>query len=206
MTAPLENGQGAYLAMRRALDHANKTVPPTSPRHKNVMSQNDEFYPPPDLHVDYVNAHATGTRLGDVTEVRAIKRALEFQQQEPASDEDGCYLPDLGTGAIVFPTPLTVSSTKGAIGHLLGAAGAVEAIFTLIALRESVIPPTMNLESLSIAPDDAGSAELWGDVNFVSMKAQHREMDVALTNSFGFGGTNASLCFKKAIVDHDDKD
>ncbi|HBL86017.1 MAG TPA: beta-ketoacyl-ACP synthase, partial [Alcanivorax sp.] len=82
---------------------------------------------------------------------------------------------------------LAMSSTKSMIGHLLGAAGAVEAIFTLLAMRDSVAPPTINLDN----PDEGC------DLDLVANQAQQRTIDVALSNSFGFGGTNGSLLFRK---------
>ncbi|MBC6416856.1 MAG: beta-ketoacyl-ACP synthase II [Rhodospirillales bacterium] len=113
--------------------------------------------------VDYVNAHGTSTPLGDEIELNAVRRLF---------------------GAAV--DGLSMSSTKSAIGHLLGAAGAVEAIFCLLAIRDSIAPPTLNLETPS--PNCEG-------VDLVPLTARERKIDVALSNSFGFGGTNASLVF-----------
>ncbi|WP_299373253.1 beta-ketoacyl-ACP synthase II [uncultured Kiloniella sp.] len=113
--------------------------------------------------VNYINAHGTSTPLGDEIEFGAVKRLF-------GNNEDVC-----------------MSSTKSAIGHLLGAAGAVEAIFSVKAIKEGVIPPTLNLED----PSD----ECQG-INLVPLEAQERKIDVALSNSFGFGGTNASLVLK----------
>ncbi|KAK4502252.1 hypothetical protein PRZ48_005677 [Zasmidium cellare] len=150
MTAPQEDGSGAYLAMRQALRHAQ--IKPSQ--------------------IDYVNAHATSTRLGDAAENRAIKRLL------------------LGENGKSEASQINVSSTKGAIGHLLGAAGAVEAIFTILAVNHNVLPPTLNLEHAGDPPEDF-------DCNYVPNTAQEHTVNAALTNSFGFGGTNASLCVGK---------
>lgn len=139
ITAPSEDGDGAYRSMRAALRSANLS---------------------PDK-IDYINAHGTSTPLGDVIEVRAMRRLF-------------------GDHA----TKLAMSSTKSSIGHLLGAAGSVEAIFSILALRDGVVPPTLNLHN----PDEA-CAEL----NLVPKQAQQRQANYALSNSFGFGGTNASL-------------
>ena len=113
--------------------------------------------------VDYVNAHGTSTGLGDVGELAAVQ--------------------NLFAGANV-----SMSSTKSMTGHLLGAAGAVEAIFCVCAIRDGIVPPTINLEE----PEDAV-----GNFDLVPNVAKRRKVDVALSNSFGFGGTNASLVLKK---------
>ena len=114
--------------------------------------------------VDYINAHGTSTPAGDVAETLAIKSVFG----------DHAY-------------DLAVSSTKSMIGHLLGAAGAVEAIFSTLAIRDGVAPPTINLTN----PDDGC------DLNYVPGTAQQRDIKVAMSNSFGFGGTNGTLIFKK---------
>ncbi|MFD2207825.1 beta-ketoacyl-ACP synthase II [Kiloniella antarctica] len=113
--------------------------------------------------VDYINAHGTSTPLGDEIEFGAVKRLF-------GDNENLC-----------------MSSTKSAIGHLLGAAGAVEAIFSVKAIKEGVVPPTLNLENPS---------ESCQGINLVPLEAQERKIDTALSNSFGFGGTNASLVLK----------
>ncbi len=112
--------------------------------------------------IDYVNAHGTSTPLGDEIELGAVKRLFG----------DAAY-------------KIAMSSTKSAIGHLLGAAGAVEAIYSVLAIRHGIIPPTLNLDNPS-----AGC-----DINLVPHTAQQRKVKRALSNSFGFGGTNASLIF-----------
>ena len=114
--------------------------------------------------VDYINAHGTSTYLNDMNETKAIKRVFQ----------DHAY-------------QLAVSSTKSMTGHLLGAAGAVEAIFSILAMRDQVAPPTINLDN----PDEGC------DLNYVAHKAQKRQIDYVLSNSLGFGGTNGSLLFKK---------
>ncbi len=113
--------------------------------------------------VDYINAHGTSTGLGDIGELTAVKTLFN------------------GTNTCM-------SSTKSMTGHLLGAAGAVEAIFCVLAIRDGIVPPTINLQE----PEDEV-----GDFNLVPNKAQKRDVNVALSNSFGFGGTNASLLLKK---------
>ena len=114
--------------------------------------------------VDYINAHGTSTQMGDLAEIAAIKSLFGEHAEK-----------------------LAVSSTKSMIGHLLGAAGAVEAIFSILAIRDSIAPPTINLDE----PDDGC------DLNLVANTAQQRNIDYALSNSFGFGGTNGTLLFKK---------
>lgn len=113
--------------------------------------------------VDYINAHGTSTGLGDMGELAAV--------QELFGD-----------------APVSMSSTKSMTGHLLGAAGAVEAIFCALAIRDGVVPPTINLND----PEDAV-----GNFDLVPNVAKKRKVDVAISNSFGFGGTNASLVLKK---------
>ena len=138
MTAPPPDGAGAVRAMQMALDHA-KLAPE---------------------QVDYVNAHATSTGLGDLCETRAIKTV--FGQHAPK---------------------LAISSTKSMTGHLLGGAGAVEMAACALAIRDSVIPPTINLEN----PDQEC------DLDYTPKVAKERKVRVAVNNSFGFGGHNATL-------------
>jgi len=114
--------------------------------------------------VDYINAHGTSTLAGDMAETNAIKSVF------------GSHAYDL-----------SVSSTKSMIGHLLGAAGGIEAIFTLKALQDQVAPPTINLQN-----PDTGC-----DLDYVANEAKQRKIDIAVSNSFGFGGTNGSLIFKR---------
>jgi 3-oxoacyl-[acyl-carrier-protein] synthase II len=143
ITAPPENGEGARLAMANALKDAA-----LNPQQ-----------------VQYLNAHATSTELGDFSETIAIKRTF------------GDHAYQLG-----------VSSTKSMTGHLLGAAGAVEAIFSILAIRDQVAPPTINLDNPSEGCD----------LDYVPHTARPMPIEVALSNSFGFGGTNGSLIFRKA--------
>jgi 3-oxoacyl-[acyl-carrier-protein] synthase II len=114
--------------------------------------------------IDYINAHGTSTPVGDEIELRAAERLLGNQAGR-----------------------VSMSSTKSAIGHLLGAAGAVEAIFTTLAIRDQVAPPTINLENPSVETP----------IDLVPHQARKREINVALSNSFGFGGTNASLVLRR---------
>jgi 3-oxoacyl-[acyl-carrier-protein] synthase II len=115
--------------------------------------------------IDYVNAHGTSTPMGDELELGAVKRLFGNA---------------IGT--------VSMSSTKSAIGHLLGGAGAVESIFTLLAMRDQIVPPTLNLE------DPCEGAE---GVDLVPWKAKERKVEAVLNNSFGFGGTNATVVFRK---------
>jgi len=137
ITAPAEDGDGAYRSMQAALKRAGLRAD----------------------QVDYINAHGTST-MADTIELAAVERLL--------GDAAGAA---------------TMSSTKSSIGHLLGAAGAVEAIFCVLALRDQVAPPTINLDNPAVTPK----------LDLAPNKAVHRRIDVALSNSFGFGGTNASL-------------
>ena len=140
LTAPAEDGHGAYRAMRNALRRAG--IAPQA--------------------VDYINAHGTSTPLGDEVELGAVKRLFGEHAYE-----------------------LSMSSTKSAIGHLLGAAGSVEAIFSILAIRDGIVPPTLNLDHPSPSCD----------IDLVPLRAKQRKVRYALSNSFGFGGTNASLVF-----------
>ncbi len=141
ITAPPEDGEGARLAMSAAIRDAQ--VNPEA--------------------IDYINAHATSTELGDRAETIAIKRTLGDHAHKVA-----------------------VSSTKSMTGHLLGAAGVVEAIFSILAIRDGVLPPTINLEN----PDPEC------DLDYVPLTARQSPVRLALSNSFGFGGTNGSLIFR----------
>jgi 3-oxoacyl-[acyl-carrier-protein] synthase II len=114
--------------------------------------------------IDYINAHGTSTPLGDEIELKAVERLV--------GNAGG---------------NIAMSSTKSSIGHLLGAAGAVEAIFCLLALRDGVVPPTLNLDNPSVATP----------IDLVPHTARRRSVEIVLSNSFGFGGTNASLIFRK---------
>jgi len=142
VTAPPEDGEGARKAMSKALTDAGLN---------------------PD-QVQYVNAHATSTELGDRAETLAIRRAFG-----PAADK------------------LAVSSTKSMTGHLLGAAGVVEAIFAVLALRDQVAPPTINLHQ----PGEGC------DLDYVPNTARQMALEYTLSNSFGFGGTNGSVIFRR---------
>jgi 3-oxoacyl-[acyl-carrier-protein] synthase II len=116
--------------------------------------------------VDYINAHGTSTPAGDVGETQAMKAALG----------DHAY-------------NVAVSSTKSMIGHLLGAAGGVEAVFSALAIKHQVAPPTINLDT----PDPEC------DLDYVPHTAREMKIDIAVSNSFGFGGTNGSLVFKRYL-------
>jgi 3-oxoacyl-[acyl-carrier-protein] synthase II len=142
ITAPPEDGEGARLSMANALRDAS-------------MNPSE---------VQYVNAHATSTPLGDRAETYAMKRAFGDHARK-----------------------LAISSTKSMTGHLLGAAGVVEAIFSLLAIRDGIVPPTINLHK----PDPEC------DLDYVPNTARNMKVDVALSNSFGFGGTNGSVIFRR---------
>jgi len=114
--------------------------------------------------VQYINAHGTSTPMGDDLELQAVERFFGDHASKVA-----------------------MSSTKSATGHLLGAAGAIEAVFSIMAIRDQVVPPTLNLENPSRE----------SVIDRVAKQAQPRAINVVLSNSFGFGGTNASILFKK---------
>ena len=143
ITAPAENGDGAFRAMRNALKRAG------------IAKE----------EIDYINAHGTSTPLGDEIELGAVKRLFG----------DHAY-------------KLCMSSTKSSVGHLLGAAGSTEAIYSILAMRDGIVPPTLNLEEPSENCD----------IDLVPLRAKERKVRYALSNSFGFGGTNASLIFGPA--------
>ena len=138
MTAPSEDGTGASLSISRAISDAG-------------ISTND---------IDYINAHATSTPLGDLAECNAIKS--------------------------IFDSPPPISSTKSMTGHTLGAAGAVESIFSILSIVNNISPPTINLNN----PDEGC------DLDFIPKEARNIKIDISLNNSFGFGGTNSTLIFK----------
>ncbi len=144
ITAPAEDGDGAFRSMSAALKRAG--IAPAQ--------------------IDYINAHGTST-MADVIELAAVERLL-------------------GDAA----SKASMSSTKSATGHLLGAAGAIEAIFGILALRDQVAPPTINLDHPAVNPV----------IDLVPNVARRRKIDYVLSNSFGFGGTNASLVFGRGIV------
>jgi 3-oxoacyl-[acyl-carrier-protein] synthase II len=141
ITAPSEDGDGAYRCMRAAVKRAGITVD----------------------QIDYVNAHGTST-MGDEIELAAVERLF-------------------GNSA----GALALSSTKSAVGHLLGAAGAVEAIFSILAMRDNIAPPTLNLDNPSVTTP----------IDLVPHTPKKRPINTVLSNSFGFGGTNASLVMRR---------
>jgi len=142
ITAPSENGQGAYRCMVNAMRDAG-------------LNASD---------IDYVNAHGTSTPLGDVAETVAIKRAFGDSAKK-----------------------IAVSSTKSTTGHMIGAAGAAEAVITILSLQDQVIPPTINLENQDPACD----------LDYTPNVARPAKLEAALSNSFGFGGTNGTVVFKR---------
>lgn len=148
LTSPPENGQGAFLAMTRAMLDANVSK----------------------TQITYINAHATSTPVGDAIELTAIKRLFN----------DYCG-------------NIHISSTKGTHGHLLGSAGNLESIFTILACYEGIIPPTANLDSICEEAENL----ICVAKNAVEWKEKKR---IAIKNAFGFGGTNASLCFSNYIM------
>ncbi|MBS0184855.1 MAG: beta-ketoacyl-ACP synthase II [Proteobacteria bacterium] len=145
ITAPAEDGDGAFRAMKNAL------------RNANLSSET----------INYINAHGTATPPGDRAELQAVGRLMGNNRHQ-----------------------VSMSSTKSSIGHLLGAAGGVEAIFTILALKHQIVPPTLNLEN---PLDEAQGFDL------VPLKAKERKVQFAISNSFGFGGTNAALVLGNLI-------
>jgi 3-oxoacyl-[acyl-carrier-protein] synthase II len=144
ITAPSEDGDGAFRCMSAALKRAGVTP----------------------AEIDYINAHGTST-MADGIELAAVERVLGNASGK-----------------------VSMSSTKSCIGHLLGAAGAVEAIFSVLAIRDGIAPPTINLDNPSVETP----------IDLVPHKPRQRDIDVVLSNSFGFGGTNASLVFRRAAA------
>ncbi len=145
ITAPAEDGDGAFRCMQMALKRAGIDV----------------------SEIDYINAHGTSTPMGDEIELGAVERLF-------------------GNSA----GKVSMSSTKSAIGHLLGAAGAVEAIYSVLAIRDGVAPPTLNLDNPSVQTA----------IDLVPHKPRTRRIDTVLSNSFGFGGTNASLVMRRVAT------
>jgi 3-oxoacyl-[acyl-carrier-protein] synthase II len=144
ITAPAEDGDGAFRCMTAAIKRAEITA----------------------SDIDYVNAHGTSTPMGDELELGAVERLF-------------------GNAA----GKLAMSSTKSAVGHLLGAAGAVEAVFSTLSIRDNVAPPTLNLHNPSVETA----------IDLVPFHAKKREINTVLSNSFGFGGTNASLVIRRLM-------
>jgi 3-oxoacyl-[acyl-carrier-protein] synthase II len=142
MTAPVPGGEGAARAMQMAMKDARVTPE----------------------QVSYINAHGTSTPANDVTETKAIKKALG----------DAAY-------------KVAISSTKSMTGHLLGGSGGIEAVAAVMAIANDQLPPTINLEN----PDPEC------DLDYVACSSRPQKVDVALSNSFGFGGHNVTLAFKK---------
>ncbi|MCP5322485.1 MAG: beta-ketoacyl-ACP synthase II [Candidatus Paracaedibacteraceae bacterium] len=179
-------GEGAGIVILEELEHALNRGAKIYAEYKGYGMSSDAYHmtsPPEDgagayramkaalkdanlnpEELDYINAHGTSTPVGDVIEHRAVKRLLDGKQHN-----------------------LSMSSTKSAIGHLLGAAGGVETIFSILALRDQIVPPTLNLE------DPEGEC----DLDLVPLVAKNRKVEHVLCNSFGFGGTNASIVLSK---------
>ena len=145
ITAPSEDGDGAFRCMQAAIKRAGISAG----------------------EIDYINAHGTSTPLGDEIELRAVERLI-------------------GNNA----ARVAMSSTKSAVGHLLGAAGAVEAVFSILAMRDNICPPTLNLDNPSVETA----------LDLVPHTAKKKEINTVLSNSFGFGGTNASLIFRRVAA------
>lgn len=146
LTATHPQGEGAYMCMKLALEEAGLTI----------------------QDVDYLNAHATSTPTGDLSEIKAVSRLLNGVNDN-----------------------LHISATKSMTGHLLGAAGAIEAIFSVKAINDGAIPPTINTEALDPSIPQG--------IQIVTQEALRKHVDVAVSNTFGFGGHNATVVFKKFV-------
>jgi len=179
-------GEGSGIVILEELEHALKRGARIYAEYKGYGMSSDAYHmtsPPEDgngayramkaalrdasmnpQELDYINAHGTSTPVGDTIEHRAVKRLLEGTQHN-----------------------ISMSSTKSAIGHLLGAAGGVETVFSILAMRDQIVPPTLNLEN----PEEEC------DLDLVPLIAKKRKVEHVLCNSFGFGGTNASIVFSK---------
>tara|TARA_B100001741_G_scaffold265103_1_gene230373 strand:+ start:380 stop:1648 length:1269 start_codon:yes stop_codon:yes gene_type:complete len=144
ITAPEENGDGGFRAMKAAIEDSNLNT----------------------TDIDYINAHGTSTPLGDMIELKAINKLFHKDIKK-----------------------ISISSTKSATGHLLGAAGAIEAIFSILAIKNNIVPPTNNLVSPEKGTDN---------FDLVPLKSKEKRVTNILSNSFGFGGTNASLVIGEA--------
>ena len=180
-------GEGSGVVILEELEHARKRGAPIYAEIIGYGMSGDAYHitaPPEDGNgarrsmfnalrhaklspddLDYINAHGTSTPMGDDVEVRTVKKILGSAAEH-----------------------VSMSSTKSSIGHLLGAAGAVEAIYTIMAINQNTVPPTLNLENPS--PDCEG-------LDLVPQYAKQKKVTIALSNSFGFGGTNATLIFKE---------
>ncbi|OMJ26303.1 3-oxoacyl-[acyl-carrier-protein] synthase 2 [Smittium culicis] len=183
ITLPSSDGRGARRSMSLALQRAGLQP----------------------IDVDYINAHATSTPIGDMVEMKAIESLFNLEKHDAQVPEKS----------------IAVSSTKSSIGHLLGAAGSVEAIFTILAVKNNIAPPTLNLECLDSVSTKSDTCQnspqlpflinsfisgnsrpqnaFMTDIEYLSSFPMSREINVALSNSFGFGGTNASLVFTKYV-------
>ena len=191
ITAPAPGGEGGLRAMKAALRDAGMQP----------------------AEIDYINAHGTSTDLGDVGELTAVQTLFMGVQPPPSGGAESCgatfeggqnknkmiaphrqQAADSPARGELEPTiggefvPVSMSSTKSMTGHLLGAAGAVEAIFSALAIRDQIVPPTINLEE----PEPQV-----GNFDLVPNKAKKRKVNATLSNSFGFGGTNATVILKK---------
>ena len=186
LTSPSDAGDAAFRVMAAALDDAG-------------VQPHD---------VDYLNAHATSTPAGDRAELRAVRRLFGGCDAPPLAAEVASehspsppsLFPAEAQPLLQREQPLAISSTKGATGHLLGAAGALESAFCVLAIRDSVVPPTLHLDEVDAEFAAAAAADSQHDpnsLNLVPLRKQARRVDVAMNNSFGFGGVNACLVFRK---------